>query len=388
MKILHLADLHLDARGDLADSLRVLEVSLEIAKAEEVDLIAVAGDFFERRSSPAERTALASWLQEAAGVAEVVGCRGNHDAPEDLAIFNHLATYYPVHIIEGATVQPGSALSIETHSGRVGVLALSWVDKAHVAAALPADTEARKLSETTTGLLRGLLDCLRAEATRVRSLGAIPLLVGHVMVGGSVVSTGQMLIGQGVELAPSDLLDIGCEYVALGHIHREQSWHDGRVAYAGSPSRCNFGEREAKGCRLVTIGDDGRFVESLFVELPARPIVLVEGGIDGGEIVFRGDWDQDVSNAAVRIRIHCPADVVHLVDEALLTRQYLDLGAHEVAVEVIVEHETRTRAPEISTAKTTAEKLDTWLGASGTVLPPGARERLGAKLAALEGGAL
>jgi DNA repair exonuclease SbcCD nuclease subunit len=72
---------HVDERGRLGDVVEVLRAFVDGITEEVVDLVLVAGDCFERRSTPAERAVLADFLQAAADVAPVVVVKGNHDQP-------------------------------------------------------------------------------------------------------------------------------------------------------------------------------------------------------------------------------------------------------------------------------------------------------------------
>jgi exonuclease SbcD len=398
LKIAHLSDMHVNARGRLADLGVVLNAFLEDIARQQVDLILCSGDFYERRSVPEERTFLADFLQRAATIAPIAGARGNHDAPGELEILNRLETECPIYIADRATAGPESAWSIENRSGsaRFGILALPWVEKAHLAGSLGAEVDAETGTQLTIAAIRDLLTCLGAETRRVRADGAIPLLVTHVMLGGSVVSNGQILIGQGVELSPSDLLAVGCEYVAAGHIHATQAFFGGRVAYAGSPDRHDFGEKEAKGYRLITLDDEGRFVSNEFKELPARRMLLLEGTLDPEKLVIAGacdvigmgaeGWDRaEVDGALVRFRYHVRAQDLHLVDDDAIERALRADGAVDVQIEAVVEHENRVRSTEISAAATTWEKADAFFKAKGVQLEDAQRERLQSKLGELEG---
>ena len=403
IRLAHISDSHFDERGRLEDVVAVHRAFLEQAKAAGVDLIVHAGDWFERRSTPLERLAVANFLEDASEIAPVFGVKGNHDVHLDLSLFPRLDARHEVAIADRPTATPGSAEVWKLSGGRsVGLLALPWFDKAHLVAGLDATTDAGMTRELTIEAARELLTCLRAEATRLRKTGAVPILVSHVLVGGSEVSTGQVLIGTTVELAPSDLLDVGAAYAALGHVHKAQEWHGGRVAYSGSPHRCNYGEPEAKGWRLVTLEDDGRFVSNEFMELPARRIVLLEADWtgdgakklreSGANAVCWGlgtsGWrNEDLDGALVRFRYHVAPQDLHLVPVEAFEKVLLADGAHEVQLECVIEAETRVRAGEIVLARSTAEKVDAYLSAKQIEIDAATRVRVHAKLAEIEGGA-
>jgi len=389
--ICHTSDSHFDEQ-DRLDETAQLHWEI-VAKADDagVDVFLHAGDFFHRKSTPAERTALARFLQAAGNVAPVIGAKGNHDAAGDLEIFNRIQSQFPVAIFDRPTSAPGSALTmmLETRMRPFGVLALPWFDKAHLVSTLSAEFDAEQTRNATIAAARRLLTLLAIEAQRISSLGNMPLLVGHVLVAGSETGTGFIPIGTTVELSPHDIAEVGCAYAALGHVHKAQEWLDGRVAYSGSPRRCNFGEPEEKGFRLVTIEGDpktGRYdVENRFVPLTyARRIVLLENTWDGG-------WNIPLGEGAirkgdlVRFRYRVRAEHLHEVDETYLRRFYLEGGgADEVQIEAVIVHEERIRSAAITTAQTLFAKVEAYWQAKGIDVPPETRERVRAKLAALE----
>jgi exonuclease SbcD len=389
VKLAHLSDSHFDAHSRLADIVEVHRAFLQQAAEAEVNLIVHAGDFFERRSTSEERNALADFLVAASQIAPVFGVKGNHDQAGDLDLFSRLETECNVRIVDRPSAMPGSA-TVWGGGGRyyVGLLALPWFDKAHLVSRLDAAVDAEATRQATIGAARSLLTAMAAEARRVRAEGAIPILVSHCLVAGSEVSTGQTLIGTTVEMAPQDLLEVGAEYVALGHVHKAQEWFGGRVAYSGSPHRCNYGEPEAKGWRLVTFDSDGDLVSNEFRELPARRVVLLEqdwtGGVDTERLStgrIPGLGELRVSGDLVRFRYRVRPEDLHLVDGAVLQDILLSAGAHDVKIEAVVEAETRTRAPEITTRTSVADKVEAYLDAKKVEAD---RPRLRAKVEDIE----
>lgn len=399
IRVAHLSDSHFDERGRLQDVVDVHRAFLRQAEDSAVDLIVHGGDLFERRSTPTERLAAAEFLLAASEIAPVFVSKGNHDAALDLDIFPMLKqAAHPVVIADRPSALPGSAteipmLTMGNREVTFGMLALPWFARAHLVAGLDVDVDRGQTREMTIAAARRLLTAMRHEAARLRSVGAVPILVGHVMVAGSEVSTGQTLIGTTVELSPADLLEVGAAYVALGHVHLAQEWFDGRVAYSGSPNRCNFGEKEAKGWRLVTLTDEGEFVRNDFRELPARRIELLEIDFtqplqrahlsDGSEIRM----PESVRGALVRFRYYIDAKDLHLVDSAALERKLLAVGAVEAKVEAMVVSSTRARAPEIVKAATLTEKVDQYLDAKEIRIDGEQRARVHQKVGVLEGGA-
>lgn len=394
IRIAHTSDLHIDERGRLDDVKAVLDAFLEQASEADVDLFVLAGDFFERRSTPTERNVLANFLQKASAIAPVFGVKGNHDSKDDLTIFNQLEADALVWIADLPTAAPGSAPIWNLGSAddgtswkKVGLLALPWFDKAHLVAGLEATVDAEQTRLMTIAAAQQLLACLRAEASRIRNQGAVPILAAHIQVAGSEVASGQTLIGTSVELSPGDILDVDAAAAFLGHIHMSQEWFEGRVAYSGSPNRCNFGETETKGWRLVTLTDQGEFVSSELQELPVRSMVLLECDFTrGGPATerLRTISGGNLHGAIVRFRYRVRAEDLHTVDDAGIEAVLRDAGAHEVKLEAIVESETRVRSEAIAHVQSTAEKVDLYLVAKSIDVDEGGRTRLHSKLEQLE----
>lgn len=387
IRVAHLSDSHFYEGGRLQDVIDVHRAFVRECAARQVELILHAGDFFERASTPAERRALADFLIEASEVAPVFGVKGNHDRPLELAVFNRLAGVNRIQIVD----RPGVYVLREVFGVPMAVVALPWFDKAHLASQVDAATSAEQTRALTIETAHGLLSVLRAEVAQMRASERISVFCGHVMVAGSEVSSGQTLIGTSVELSPSDIAGLGCSYAALGHVHKTQEWYEGRVAYSGSPHRCNFGEPEAKGFRLVTLAEnDGRFVSNEFVELPARRMVLLEADWTGVQNIaiepntFALSAKREVEGARVRFRYRIRAQDLHQVDEGVLRKVFEADGAAEVQLEAVVETQARARAPEIVEARSTWEKVATWLDAKGIDARPADADRLRSKLAELE----
>ena len=221
--------------------------------------------------------------------------------------------------------------------------------------------------------MQQLLVGYKATADLARKDGYLPVLVAHAMVAGSEVSTGQTLAGLTVELSPGDLANLGCEYVALGHIHKAQTWMDGRVAYSGSPLAMNYGEAEAKGYCVVQIGDN---FSHAFVEGPAPPVVTltVDWRADactkpcpwalGSQ--YPKDTQLTVDGQRVRIQIQRTSDQP-AVDRDQVQTMLETWGAVEVQVEVQTQHVQAIRSTKAIEARTPWALFQLWREATGRV---------------------
>ena len=394
MRVAQTGDWHIDEPKGFDDLARVLDAFIAECGKANVDAILIGGDIYHprgvKRSTAREQLFVEDYLKRAAEIAPVIGCRGNHDVDGEVDLFNNLAGRHPIWFAE----RP------HTYTIRgADILCLPWFDKIHLAASLPAaDAHAGETTRRTIAAAQQLLVVLQAQATLTKEAGRIPIGLGHLLVAGSETSTGQILLGETVEITPFDLAQIGCAYFGLSHIHKHQRWFDGRIAYPGSPTRHDCGEPEVKGFCLVEI--EGESFRNDFVELPARGLTLLEcdwasdegrtrlkdAGIDPD--CFAHEFIDQIRGALVRFRYRIRAEDLHLVDEDLIERIFKADGALDVKIEADIQHEVRIRSEQISSARSTWEKvLAFWESKSIQVDEP-TRARVREKLASIEGPAI
>lgn len=378
IRIAQLADSHLDELHDLEENVRVHRAAIEQIGAAEPDLILHPGDLHNRRSSPEVRNAAAEILTRLAEIAPVILVRGNHDVPGDLQIYGRLETQYGLRVFDRICT---------VHTAELGVQVLPWFDRRWFV------DQGGDSTQQAIVCARRLLDNMRIEAEQTVARGGIVIGVGHVMIGGARVSPGQMLIGQGVELAPSDLLASGAAFWALGHIHKHQSFLQDRVVYSGSPQRHDFGETEAKGWVLWQLEPDREFpggarVDWSWHELPATQLELID--LDwttpaAVEALRRGELPglPDVVDAQWRVRLRYRIEAEHrdLVSEERLRKA---LTCAQLKIEPNVQHRARARSAAIVDARSTWDELLAFWAAKGREFPPDRLDRLRSRFAPIE----
>lgn len=371
----HISDSHFDEHADVEDLVGVHRSFVSDAKAAGVDAIVHAGDFFEGISTARDRMMLAEFLGQCSEVAPVMGVKGNHDRALELDLFPLLRSTG-----ERVTIVDRPRLFCAHGFGFVG---LPWFDKVPAAS---AGVEAGRIA--TQEQARQLLLGLATMSAEARYKGFIPILVAHVMVGGSLVSTGQMILGSTVEVTPAELLSTQVEAACLGHVHKFQEWVGGRVAYSGSPRRSDHGEPEPKGWRLLVF-EDGEFAGSTFNPLPARELYHADFDFTGEERERVRNLPAIVDGIAshcrgarVRVRYRMASSDLALMDKDALRRMLLDRGAYDVKIEAQPVAEDRIRAAEVVTASTLADKVRGFMTAKGITTPRWSH--IEAKLAEIE----
>jgi DNA repair exonuclease SbcCD nuclease subunit len=380
-RVLHLADLHIYLQGPRAEECRrILDWTAANAQEVKPNVITIAGDVFERRSTPQERIYFAEILRALSAAAPVVAIGGNHDDYDDLRLFRE---EYGWRLAVGIHLEPG----VVSVAGVTFAL-LPWPNLANLVKAGAGESILDRRAAATAGLL----DIVRGFRLDPQvSLRTQPsLLVTHLSVTGASMDSGQPVCGgEEIALSADELLESGAAGVALGHIHLRQSMAtlDRRpVWYAGAPFRGSFGE--AKGTKGGLIWDWDPELNRWSVtpwEVPARSMVLIETawipaeeGQEPPDVNLLADHEETIPDADVRIRITFPAEYREAMRAAMAEPiEAVKAVAHAVAVEERATVISRTRCVEITEARTTFDKVQAWAQAVGAEVPADAAEKLG-----------
>lgn len=374
------ADSHYDSapNGRLTECVRIHSWIAEDIAKRGVDLLIHTGDILERKSTAAERTAIADWLILVTDVCPTVLVRGNHDSPVgEISIFGRLLTCHPIIVEEGAAVHEIAGVT---------VMALSWPQKGQLLAAT-GDESIQVSEQSAADAIRNVLRGLGSQADAFKGPR---VLAAHAQVRGGRVSTGQPLVGVGLEIGIEDLALCRADAYALGHIHCGQGGQINGAPwfYPGSPRRTSFGEVEAKGYQLLEF--DGRTpVSCQFIETPCAGMQL-----------FTADWNpathqfvgrdlarlSGVNGSEVRVRYRVDSDqrLAARAAEAELEELLLRSGAVFVKIEAEVRPTSTARAPEIVAAKGLVEKLPALWTARNDVPEAPRAEQLLSRAVALE----
>jgi exonuclease SbcD len=274
MRILHTADWHvrkpLRGRPRLDEQEAVLDELVELADAEAVDLVVVAGDLFDSASPPAEaeQVAYRALLHLAGRHRHVVAVAGNHDNPRRFAALRPLFELARVHL--AATVarpDQGGVLELDLGGQPTRVVLLPWLSQRYVVTAADlVGHDAAEHQQHYAGRVRTVVEALCAGAAP----SAVNLLVGHVFALGATLGGGERHAHTVLDYAvPTQVLPVTVQYAALGHLHRSQRV-DGPVPtwYPGSPLQLDFGEAADAKAALVVDVAPGR--PARVTEVPLR----------------------------------------------------------------------------------------------------------------------
>ena len=260
-RFVHAADLHLDSpfRGLLEvndklghrlqeASLRAFDNLLELCRSERADFLVVAGDVYDT-AERAVRAQVRFWN----GLGQLAGdgiqsfvVHGNHD-PLDHRL-SDAGGPDGVHVFG-----PEPSWAVATREGR------------------PL-AEIQGVSFPTQAVTENL--AARFAPRRDSDLFAIGLL--HCNVGGNPGHDNY------APCTVQDLVNIGLDYWALGHVHTRQTLRKSSpvIAYPGNLQGRHPGETGARGCLMVDVAESGH------VHVEFRPLDVVRW--DTGEVSIEG----------------------------------------------------------------------------------------------------
>ncbi len=278
MRILHTSDWHLGRsfHGEdlLAVQARFIDHLIETIEAEQVDLVVVSGDVYDRALPSVDAVALADDTLHRLGTsrARVVITSGNHDSGRRLGFNARLVDLAGVHLRTdaGRVAEP---VVIEDEHGQVAVYGIPYLEPDVLTQAwgLPRRSHHAVLAEA--------LGRIRVDLA-ARPPGTRSLVMAHAFVAGGLSSESErdITVG-GISVVPLELFD-GIDYTALGHLHGRAVLSE-TVRYSGSPVAYSFSEADhVKGSWLVDLDADG-FERATFVAAPvSRPLARLEGTIE------------------------------------------------------------------------------------------------------------
>lgn len=364
IKLLHFADAHIDMTNfgshdpetglpeRVMDFLRSLDVIVQTAIDEKVDLVIFAGDAYKDRS-PAP-TFQREWgrrlmLLSKAGIPTIL-LTGNHDlspsqrkahamqefdtlSPEHISVVSNLRLLTPDDL-EGLPVQ---------------VLAIPWITRAGV---MQAITTGESEEEDPLRVIENGVSDFISLALQETDPDLPVILVAHASVAGAKLGNEQEIkIGRDVVLPLGLVCNPRFDYVALGHIHRYQDLNLGNhppVVYPGSIERVDFGEvNEEKGFVIANIEKGHTTYE--WWKLPIRKFIdrsftLVDELDVNEKLIAAMPSQEELKDAIVRLKITYPQGYEVLIDEARLHTYAKD--AFEFKLHKNSVSEARSRLPD------------------------------------------
>ena len=332
IRFIHTADIHFGmenyGRVDpqtgihtrLLDFDRAFNSCIDTAIKEQVDFFLFCGDAYKTAhpSQTQQRLLIQCFLRLYDAKIPVIIIVGNHDHPLSFGKANALDLFseFPLdgfHVM----AQPKTIL-LTTKNGPINIVGMPWPTRNLVALKQheSASTNITEyISKAATRIIADLACKLDPDIPAV--------LAGHLTVSSGVFSGSEKRAIYGTDplFMPSQLAIPPFDYVALGHLHRNQNLNPKSnvpIVYSGSIERIDFGERkEPKGFCLVSIEKKGN-ASYKFIETPTRPFVQIEIKLTNTKPQTQQLIDainqKNINNAVVKILYHIPEDQKDLVD--------------------------------------------------------------------------
>jgi exonuclease SbcD len=250
LRILHTSDWHvgkvLKGQSRAADHIAAINGLVDVAKAEQPDLVIVAGDLYDTATPTADSTKIVtrglSALRRTGADVVVIG--GNHDNGKALDALRPWADAAGI-TVRGAIGKPEEhLLAGRTRDGEEWCLvALPFISQRYaVRASEMFELSAAELNQSYGHHIGELINKLAQGF----GTGTVNLLTAHLTVIGATMGGGEReahtIMGYAV---PASVFPSSLHYAALGHLHRAQGVAGPcPIRYSGSPLPIDFGEEE------------------------------------------------------------------------------------------------------------------------------------------------
>lgn len=263
MKIMHLSDLHIGKKVNeysmLQDQVYILKEILHIIDDEKVETVIIAGDVYDRSLPPNEALELFDEFlyQLSNRNVNVFVISGNHDSPERISYGGRMMTENKIFLspVYDGNVKP---ISLNDDYGEVNFYLLPFVRPADIRRYFPDEN-----IENYTDAVKVAIDNMNVDFNERN------ILVTHQFVTGAELSESEDIIVGGTDNVSGEVFD-GFDYVALGHIHREQTVGKDNIRYCGTPLKYSFSE--AKNIKSVTILDFNDKGNIEYSKIPLTPL--------------------------------------------------------------------------------------------------------------------
>jgi exonuclease SbcD len=378
LRILHFADAHIDmanhGRHDpetglpvrVLDFLKSLDIIIDTAISEKVDMVIFAGDAYKDRTpSP---TFQREWGKRIirlskAGIPTLL-LVGNHDISPSLGRAHAIQEFDTLEVPNIRVLAKPCFLTPDQLGLPLQVIALPWVSRSEFLATwdLSGDAALDAYSNMEERLTNRVKEWLSQADPNLPII-----LTAHASVQGAKYGAERtVMLGSDLVLSGSLVKDPRLDYVALGHIHKAQDLNAGfhpPVVYPGSIERVDFGEARDEKFFVIAEVERGKTLVNW------QKLDQIRSFIDWSvELLSQENITFTLENALpdkhkikdafLRLTITYPREWESLIDDQSLRAYAAD--AFEFHIIRRPQIETRIRLPENQTVSslTPLELLD------------------------------
>ena len=363
MKILHFADAHIDmanyGRHDpktglplrVLDFLKSLDIIVDTAIAEKVDLVIFAGDTYKDRA-PAP-TYQREWERRILRLSQAqiptLLLVGNHDLSPATGRAHALQEFKTLEIPHIRVLDKPEFISAEELNLPIQIIALPWISKSGM---LAYSQMSAKDGSKVYGKLETLLTEFVEESFEKVEKNLPVILTAHASVQGAKYGAERMvMLGNDLVLSGSLVRDKRLDYVALGHIHKPQNLNENAhppVIYPGSIERVDFGEVKDKKFFVIAEVEKGKTKVDWRELTEIRPFIDSFIKLDSEEDITaklkaKLSTQEKLKDAILRLVIEYPREWDTLIDEPALRKYTAE--AFEFHLVKRPQSEARLRLP-------------------------------------------
>lgn len=284
MKILHTSDLHIGKSIDTFnlkdDTDYVLNQVLTIADKEDVDVVLISGDIFDR-SNPSEESIkiYANFLKKMLKKKKrrVLAIAGNHDSGVRLSAYNEILSDSARYFIEGEISLPFKKVTLNDEFGPVNFYLVPFFFPQEVRTKFFNDDQS--LQMTDDFMFSKMMERENIDTSERN------IILMHQFVAGCISSGSEQ---QADDLEAGGLSNIGVnrldpfDYVALGHIHQPQRLTRDTIRYSGALLKYKTSEinKADKSVVIIDMKEKGNIELKLDSIKPLHPFIEKLGAFE------------------------------------------------------------------------------------------------------------
>lgn len=278
MRILHTSDWHLGRQFHnqslLEDQHHALQQICTIVAEQQVDVVIVAGDIYDRSVPPATAVELLDetidQICHQLQVAMIV-IAGNHDSPQRLGFGARQLAAAGLHVVGGLWQVPEPIILTDRQGERVAFYPIPYADPATV----------RNLFGVEVATPEEAMSHLISLIEEVRDPQFPAVAIAHCFLAGGEGSESERPLSMGgVETVPAELFT-NFSYTALGHLHGPQFRSAETIRYSGSPLKYSFSEeRQNKSITLIDLSGYSEISVEQIPLIPIRSMRTIKGSLE------------------------------------------------------------------------------------------------------------
>ncbi|MBQ3565793.1 MAG: exonuclease SbcCD subunit D [Oscillospiraceae bacterium] len=270
MKLLHLGDLHIGKIiykfSMIPDQRHVLEQVKNIAVENNVDVVMISGDVYDKNTPSVEAVKLFDeFLTDLVKLnLKVLIISGNHDSAERLSFASSLIEASDVYISKQLTGDVKKVTFDDEH-GNVNFYLLPFIRPIDVRSIYPDE----KITDYNQAVAKVVSEMNIDKSQR-------NVILSHQFITNAKVSDSELLSVGGLDNVEADIYK-DFDYAALGHIHSPQKMAE-NIRYSGSILKYSFSEsRYDKSVPIIDIKEKGSVDVSLVPLVPLHDMIEIEG---------------------------------------------------------------------------------------------------------------